>query len=98
MYYYYPSYGFFGMHVFWWAFWIVGLVLLFALATPVRRTTWRELSVTPLSVLQRRYAAGEISTAEYEERKAVLERDSRSSPDPQPSGSGRVAPLAGPPV
>jgi len=29
----------------------------------------------PLEVLQRRYAAGEITTEEYEERKRVLERD-----------------------
>ncbi len=29
----------------------------------------------PLEVLQRRYAAGEISTEEYEERRRVLERD-----------------------
>ena len=29
----------------------------------------------PLEVLRRRYARGEISTEEYEERKAVLERD-----------------------
>jgi putative membrane protein len=94
--YYYAPYEFFGMHAFWWAFWVIGLVVLFAVATPVRRTTWRELGATPLSVLQRRYAAGEISTAEYEERKAVLERDSRSASEPQTGGP--VAPFAGPPV
>ena len=30
----------------------------------------------PLGILQRRYAAGELTTAEYEERKARIERDS----------------------
>ena len=32
---------------------------------------------TPLEVLQRRYASGEVSTAEYEERKAKLDRDAK---------------------
>ncbi|HVZ85649.1 MAG TPA: SHOCT domain-containing protein [Polyangia bacterium] len=31
----------------------------------------------PLSVLQRRYAAGEITTQEYEERRARIENDAR---------------------
>jgi putative membrane protein len=93
--YYYPAYGFFGMHAFWWAFWLLGLIFLFSFATPVRRTTWRELN-TPLSLLQRRYAAGEITTAEYEERKAVLERDSGSGSVPR--AGGPVAPAGGPPV
>ena len=33
---------------------------------------------TPFEVLQRRYAAGEISTAEYDERKEKLTRDANS--------------------
>ena len=32
----------------------------------------------PLGILQRRYAAGEITTAEYEERKTRIEQDLRS--------------------
>lgn len=58
-----------GMHVFWWLFWIVAIVVLFSPITPVSRGRRRE---TPLEILQRRYAAGEIDTAEYEERKAKL--------------------------
>ena len=42
--------------------------------TPVSRGRRRE---TPLEILQRRYAAGEISTVEYEERKTKLERDAK---------------------
>jgi putative membrane protein len=34
---------------------------------------------TPLAILQRRYAAGEISSDEHEERKAKLERDAPSA-------------------
>jgi putative membrane protein len=66
---YYDGWSFWGMHVFWWLFWIVVIVLLFSPLTPVSRSRRRE---TPIEVLQRRYAAGEISTEEYEERKAKL--------------------------
>ena len=53
-------------------FWIVLIVLFFGLATPVPRSRAKQ---TPLEILQRRYAAGEISTSEYEERKEKLTRD-----------------------
>ena len=66
--------SFWGMHFFWWLFWIVAMVLLFSPFTPVSPGRRRQ---TPLDVLQRRYAAGEVSTQEYEERKATLERDTR---------------------
>jgi putative membrane protein len=72
---FYDGWGFLGMHVFWWVFWIVVLVLIFSLLTPVWRNEPRRRRETPLELLQRRYAAGEISTQEYEERKATLERD-----------------------
>ena len=65
----YAEWGFWGMHVFWWLFWIVVILALFSLLTPVSRRRRRE---TPLELLQRRYAAGEISTEEYEERKTKL--------------------------
>lgn len=70
----YSEWGFWGMHFFWWLFWIVVIVVLFSPLTPVPRIRRRE---TPLEVLQRRYAAGDISTEEYEERKAKLERDTK---------------------
>lgn len=62
----------FGMHLFWWIFWIVVIVALFTLTTPVPRHKAR---ATPLKRLQLRYANGEISTQEYEERKKNLEQD-----------------------
>jgi putative membrane protein len=74
MFYYYPY--FFGMNAVWWVVWIVALVLLFSFAVPVRRKIWREYRLAnPFAVLQRRYAAGEISTEEYEERRSMLARD-----------------------
>ena len=65
---------FFGMHAYWWLFWVVLLIGVFALfnRAPGGRPRTPE---SPLEIRQRRYAAGEISTEEYEARKAVLERD-----------------------
>jgi putative membrane protein len=70
------NWGFWGMHLFWWLFWIVLFVAFFSLLIPVPRRRARE---TPLEVLQRRYATGEISTEEYEERKMRLTRDRTES-------------------
>jgi putative membrane protein len=73
---YYPYWGMSGV---WWLFWVFALIALFAFAAPVPRTRLRELKdSSPLTILQRRYAAGELTTVQYEEQRAVLERD-RSS-------------------
>lgn len=63
---------FWGMHLLWWLFWFLFIAAFFTLLTPVPRHKVRE---TPLQMLRRRYAAGEVSTQEYEERKERLERD-----------------------
>lgn len=68
----YYEWSFWGMHIFWWLFWIAVIALMFTPMAPVGTGRRRQ---SPLEVLQRRYAAGEISTAEYEERKAALSRD-----------------------
>lgn len=67
---------FWGMHVFWWIFWILLIAVFFAAVRPVPRHKLRE---APLQILQRRYAAGEISTSEYEERKAHLRSEPASA-------------------
>lgn len=67
-----------GMHWGWWIFWLFTIaVVVWAVARsrPDRpasppSTPTRE---TPLETLQRRYAEGEISTEEYEERKRRLQ-------------------------
>ena len=64
-----------GMHTFWWIFWIavvIALVFWDVGGSRARRDRPRE---TPHEVLRRRLASGEISTEEYEKRKAVLDRD-----------------------
>lgn len=70
----YVGWDFMGMHALWWLFWIALIVVFFALIEPVPRSRRRE---SPLEVLQRRYAAGDISDKEYEERKAKLKRDAK---------------------
>lgn len=79
---YYNGLSFFGMHAIWWLVWIavIASVVLLLVRAPGRRgddakTTPNAPRETPLEILRRRYAAGEISANEYEERKAVLERD-----------------------
>ena len=44
--------------------------------TPMRRATYRDLQ-SPMQVLQRRYAAGELTSEEYEERRTKLIRDAK---------------------
>jgi putative membrane protein len=45
----------------------------------VRRRNWagyRDMQ-TPLQLLQKRYAAGELTSEEYEERRTTLQRDTK---------------------
>lgn len=65
-----------GMHGLWWLFWLVLLAgFLFSGWGRSGRRGNRPRE-TPHEVLRRRLANGEITTAEYEERKALLDRDS----------------------
>lgn len=64
-----------GMHWFWWLFWIALLAAIFwaPWGTPLRRD--KPPRETPHELLRRRLATGEITTQEYEQRKALLDRD-----------------------
>jgi putative membrane protein len=53
-------YYFWGMHWYWWFFWVFLWIVFFSFTTPMRRTTYRQMQ-SPLQLLQRRYAAGEIT-------------------------------------
>lgn len=67
-----------GMHWFWWIFWglvIVGVIWMVARTQQEAGPPEHPARETPLDILQRRYAEGEISTEEYEERKERLARD-----------------------
>ena len=64
-----------GMHAGWWLVWVVMIVLLFVAMRA--GATWRQHAgrEDPGAVLQRRLATGEITPQQYEERKALLDRD-----------------------
>ena len=73
------SYYMGGMHGLWWLFWIalIGALVYAARRRPSeRRLGFRE---TPHEVLRRRLASGEIDAQEYEQRKALLDRDAGTS-------------------
>lgn len=64
-----------GMHFLWWIFWLalIGVIVFYAWGRPSEQR--RRPRESPHEVLQRRLAGGEISSKEYEERKALLDRD-----------------------
>ena len=63
-----------GMHAYWWFWWIFIWMMLLGFFVPVRRSNYRVMQ-SPLHILQARYAAGEITSEEYEERRSKLLRD-----------------------
>lgn len=66
-----------GAHWLWWGFWVLVVVAVAVLVVRLISSTQMrsESPETPLDILRRRYARGEISTEEYEERKAKLQED-----------------------
>lgn len=64
-----------GMHAFWWLFWLVLVVAFVYAARSSARRTERATRESPLEILQRRFAKGELSPGAYEQAKALLERD-----------------------
>lgn len=74
--------GFFmgGMHALWWLFWLVliGVLLFYVFGRSGGRR--RQPPETALELLQRRLASGEITSQQYEERKALLDRDGGGKP------------------
>ncbi len=72
------------MHVLWWVFWIGLVVVVFATVRPVPKKQGT-LGDRALDVQRRRYAAGQMPTEEYEQRKAVLERDRPGKVPRQPA-------------
>ena len=68
-----------GMHGGWWVFWIlITLAFVWMLSRAGANTQNGSRAAqrdSPMEILKRRYAEGELSTEEYEERKERLERD-----------------------
>jgi putative membrane protein len=69
---YYNTY-FVGMHWIWWIVWIFLLFWIFAL--PYNIPFQRMKKDSPLDILLKRFALGEITNEEYQEKKKILEND-----------------------
>jgi len=65
-----------GMHTYWWLWWLFIWLMFFSFFIPVRRNVYRQIQ-SPLQLLRARYAAGEITSEEYEERLTKLLRDAK---------------------
>ncbi len=74
----YTEYHFMGMHLLWWFFWIVLLLIVFGWFETVPKKRIRKDA--PLDILQKRFASGEITTEEYQEKKTILESDFAKNP------------------
>lgn len=69
----YEGHHFWGMHWIWWILWVILLFWIFA--TPWDVPGQRKKKDSPLDILKKRYAEGEINTEEFEERKKVLAQE-----------------------
>ncbi len=67
----YNDYSFWGMHFIWWFIWMVLLFWIFF--TPWSIPGERRKKYSPLNILQKRFAAGEITKEQYQEHKKILE-------------------------
>lgn len=63
---------FWGMHFLWWVILVAVVVWLLASRTNVFRQG--PPNDTPLDILKQRFARGEITKEEYEERRRILEQ------------------------
>lgn len=67
-----------GMHMAWWVFWILMIILFFAFMEAEPKHKAKRRREKPLDILKQRYASGEITTEEYEERKSRLEDETET--------------------
>jgi putative membrane protein len=70
---FYDGYQFWGMHLIWWVIWL-GLIF-WIFATPYNIPGQRRKKYTPLDILQKRFASGQITNEEYNEKKKILLND-----------------------
>jgi putative membrane protein len=66
---YYTNY-YWGMNFIWWILWIAMIIWVFAI--PFDIPGQRSRRNTPLDILKKRYAAGQIDIEEYNEKKANI--------------------------
>jgi len=71
MFYDYDNEQFWGMNFIWWVIWMILLFWIFAL--PYNIPGQRMKKDTPLDLLKKRLASGDIKIEEYQEKKKILE-------------------------
>ena len=69
----YDGHHYWGMHFFWWFFWII--IILWAFRTSRKNPNPQTKDETPLDILKKRFAKGEITKDEYEGMKKTLGND-----------------------
>jgi len=82
----YFEHHYWGMHLFWWIFWVVIISLLLFSPWPIRPLARRD---TAIEVLRRRFAAGEITEDEYRQRLDVLDAQRARTNEADPSRTER---------
>ena len=65
--------NYFGMDFIWWIVWILLIVWIFAI--PYNIPGQRSPKESPLDILKKRFASGQINKQEYEESKKILNND-----------------------
>ena len=65
--------NFWGMDIIWWCIWVI--IIFWIFATPYDIPGQRRRKSAPLDILQRRFAAGQITNEEYQESKKILMAD-----------------------
>jgi putative membrane protein len=62
-----------GMHFFWWIIWLIMLFWIFAV--PYDIPFQKRKRDSPLDILQKRLASGQITNKEYDEKRIILEKE-----------------------
>ena len=65
--------NYWGMNLIWWVIWMIMIFWIFA--TPYNIPGQRTKKDSPLDILQKRFASGQINNDEYQEKKKILEND-----------------------
>ncbi len=69
----YNDYNLGGMHLIWWFIWVILLIWIFAIPYNIPYQRFKKDS--PFDILQKRFASGEITSEEYQEKKKILENN-----------------------
>jgi putative membrane protein len=69
---YYTNY-YWGMNFIWWIVWVILLFWIFAL--PYNIPGQRNKRESPLDILHKRFASGQITNEEYQEKRKILNAD-----------------------